>query len=48
MIDDWRHAAPFGVLGRAVDRVLLGRLLKPSCHSATLPSRRFGIQLPIR
>jgi len=27
MVDDWRHAAPFGVLGRVVDRVVLGRLL---------------------
>lgn len=27
MIDDWEHAAPFGLLGRIVDRLVLGRLL---------------------
>lgn len=28
MIDDWEHAAPFGVLGRIADRLVLGRLLE--------------------
>jgi ligand-binding SRPBCC domain-containing protein len=28
MIDDWRHAAPFGVIGRLVDALLLGPLLR--------------------
>ncbi len=27
MIDDWQHAAPFGVVGRVVDRLVLGPLL---------------------
>ena len=27
MIDDWEHAAPFGVLGRIADRLVLGPLL---------------------
>jgi ligand-binding SRPBCC domain-containing protein len=28
MIDDWRHAAPFGVIGQIVDVVVLGPLLR--------------------
>jgi ligand-binding SRPBCC domain-containing protein len=27
MIDDWQHAAPFGVIGRIADRLVLGPLL---------------------
>jgi ligand-binding SRPBCC domain-containing protein len=27
MIDDWQHAAPYGVVGRIVDRLVLGPLL---------------------
>jgi ligand-binding SRPBCC domain-containing protein len=27
MIDDWEHAAPYGILGRIVDRLVLGPLL---------------------
>jgi hypothetical protein len=27
MIDDWQHASPFGVVGRIVDRFVLGPLL---------------------
>jgi len=27
MIDDWQHAAPFGVIGKVVDRLVLGPLL---------------------
>ncbi len=28
MTDDWRHAAPFGVIGRLVDALLLERLMR--------------------
>jgi len=28
MIDDWRHTPPLGIVGRAVDVLLLGRLLR--------------------
>jgi ligand-binding SRPBCC domain-containing protein len=28
MIDDWEHVAPFGLLGRLVDAVILRRLMK--------------------
>ena len=28
MTDDWEHAAPFGPLGRIVDRVVLGRYMR--------------------
>jgi ligand-binding SRPBCC domain-containing protein len=28
MIDDWEHVAPFGLLGRIADRLVLGRLLE--------------------
>jgi ligand-binding SRPBCC domain-containing protein len=28
MIDDWEHAAPFGLLGRIADRLVLRRLLE--------------------
>jgi ligand-binding SRPBCC domain-containing protein len=28
MLDDWRHEAPFGVLGWLVDRLVLGRYLR--------------------
>ena len=28
MIDDWEHAAPFGPVGRLVDRLVLGRHLR--------------------
>jgi ligand-binding SRPBCC domain-containing protein len=28
MLDDWRHEAPFGLLGSIVDRLVLGRYLR--------------------
>jgi ligand-binding SRPBCC domain-containing protein len=28
MTDDWEHASPFGVIGRIVDRVILGRYMR--------------------
>ena len=28
MTDDWEHAAPFGPLGRLVDRLVLGRYMR--------------------
>ena len=28
MTDDWEHAAPFGPLGRVVDRLVLGRYMR--------------------
>lgn len=28
MTDDWEHAAPFGLIGRLVDRVVLGRYMR--------------------
>ena len=28
MTDDWEHAAPFGPLGRIVDRLVLGRYMR--------------------
>ena len=28
MIDDWSHAAPFGLLGKIADRLVLGPLLE--------------------
>lgn len=27
MIDDWRHTAPFGIIGRVADGLVLGRLM---------------------
>lgn len=50
MIDEWRHAAPFGPIGRLVDALLLGPLLRrllvhrnaALAREAEAPSRETG------
>ena len=37
MTDDWEHAAPFGPIGRVVDRLVLGRYMRRLLETRNVP-----------
>jgi ligand-binding SRPBCC domain-containing protein len=48
MIDDWEHAAPFGVVGRIADALVVGRLLRRLLEARNAALAREAESLAVR